>query len=324
MRPKPTVVASLPPTTVPATTVPPILDGEPWIAFAMNNPLFGINFVRPDGTGLHVAMSGAPTSRQVNPDWSADGTQLAFAADDADGTVDVWTARADGSDARKVIECSAPCTGADEPAWSPDDRQLVFQRNVVNNGVLSSTLELIDIGTGTTSVVRTAPTNTVYLQPRWSPDGKLLVLEVLQLTSPVADAEQTGDGIGIVDLAHPEADVRMLTDFAHFSQSPDWSSAGDLIVYASRSVDGNSAADLFTVHPDGTNLRQITQLVSNNGAAFEPTFTPDGLRIIFVRSTDVNTSKRRIASVAIDGSDIRAEAEASSVQAYHPRLRPTP
>lgn len=64
---------------------------------------------------------GEPVSER-QPTWSPDGTQVAWLAASADGSVSVWQARPDGSGCRQVSSSEAMARGF---AWSPDGLQLL-------------------------------------------------------------------------------------------------------------------------------------------------------------------------------------------------------
>ena len=51
-------------------------------------------------------------------------------------------------------------------------------------------------------------------------------------------------------------------------------------MYSALAAPGDEAPDQFTIHPDGSGLTWVTNLVANGGSAAEPTFTPDSARIV--------------------------------------------
>jgi hypothetical protein len=315
--------SSAPPSPSPSASRPVVGDDEAWISLiAQTGAGYGVHFVRPDGSDLHRWAAGIPGT-QEHPDWSPDGRQLVVDTRDGAGVRDLWIADADGSDARRVIDCVDPCTGVDEPAWSPDGASIAFQRIVIGDlGTLTSTLEILDLATETTHVVLTMPARQVLLAPRWAPDGRRLVVEVARLPEDSYLVDPDGGAIGIVDLDATQPVVELLTEFASFGQLPDWSPDGDWIVWVS-SVDGDPGhTELVRSRPDGTDVETITAVVPDGAAAVNPTYTPDGTQILFTRIAA--SGDTALMSIAPDGTDLRISS--ADVEAFigWPRLRPQP
>lgn len=313
--------SSAPPS--PSPTRPIVADDEPWIVLIADTAAgYGVHLVRPDGSDLHrwpVVIPGT----QEHPDWSPDGRQLVIDTLDGSGVRDLWIANADGSDARPVVDCVDPCKWVDEPAWSPDGASIAFQRVVLGDlSTMTSTLEILDVASGATRVVLTMPTRQVLLAPRWAPDGRRLVVEVARLPEDSYLVEPDGGAIGMVDLASEEPTVQLLTEMASFGQTPDWSPDGEWIVWAS-SVDGDPGhTELVRSRPGGTDPRPVTTVVPNGAAATDPTYTPDGTRILFTLVTADGDG--RLMSIAPDGTDLHSATGDVDTFGGWPRLRPQP
>lgn len=300
-----------------------VLLGESWIAFQTNGANgYGVYLVREDGTGLHHWPSGIIGGYE-HPDWSPDGERIMVNSIEPDGTEDIWSARADGSDTVRHIDCAAPCVWADEASWSPDGTRIAFQRLVDGDDGLTSTLEILDLAANAVTVVLSMPDLEVVLAPRWSPDGSHLVVEVVHLPEPSLEVDPDGGGIGVVDLTVATPVVEMLVPFETFAQSPDWSPDGREFIYAQPSAADADLLDLHGIAPDGSSERRITDLAASGGSAIQPAFTPDGQRILFVL-TRSGRQETVMAVVGVDGSDLGPIGGSDFRDGFHPRLRPTP
>lgn len=268
----------------------------------------GLAIVNGDGSAKHPALPNfAPDA--LHADWSPDGGRIVFVADESDGTRDIWTAEADGSKVRKLVDCESPCRDAETPAWSPDGKTVAFiQLEVVDGIDQGATVRLIAVATGeVTPVVATTPFAEAA-SPRWSPDGKQLVVELLRWASARGDEEvMTGSALGVVDLSASTPAVSRITDFASSGSYPDWHPTADLIVFQAGSRDPftfrGESSNLFTIRPDGTGLTALTSRGSEKPWLALPTWTPDGDRILvtLVHALGEHT----LATLDREGGDLR-------------------
>jgi len=174
-------------------------------------------------------------------------------------------------------------------------------------------------------VVLTAASDRVVFAPRWSPDGKRLVVEYVHRKGTTAVDDFDGDQIGIVDLTAANPVFNALTKVAAFGNNPDWSPTGDLIVFSqpANPAKFDAEADLWTMRADGSHLTRITRFAEQKSSAVMPTFTPDGRRIVF-DFAKIAGGDSVMATVAIDGSGLQSAVSSGFMAGLHPRFRPTP
>ena len=229
-----------------------------------------------------------------HPDWSPDGTRIAVDTEPEDGE-QIWIMDADGTHVTVVTCDGGPCGPVAAPAWSPDGRQLAFQRaapRVAGQEYDRVAIEVVDLATGATRVVAVSPVaDTEYVEyvgPRWSPDGSQIVFTVMRYPVPPTDENILGSSVAIVAADGSDGDEpRILTDPAMFGNYPDWSPDGERIVFSTYPLGSfqqtTKATNLYTIRPDGTGLTQVTQFGENDTRAAQPTWTPDGERIVFTQ-----------------------------------------
>jgi Tol biopolymer transport system component len=217
-----------------------------------------------------------------------------------------------------LFDCNEPCDDLDDPAWSPNGRSIATCRSVTAaEGIHLGTLVSVDTATGAATTLYTPPHRKDYCAgPRWAPDGRSLVLEVVHRNGTGATAEVVGVSLSIVDLSARPATVRALTDPALFAATADWSRDGRLIVYSALPKAGGDATDLFTIAPDGSDIRRRTTLADTGGSAREPTFDLDGSSVVFVAEGAAPLSRVDLATGMLGA------AFAADTAGDHPRPRP--
>lgn len=112
-------------------------------------------------------------------------------------------------------------------------------------------------------VITAGPNNNAF--PSFSPDGKHIVYRT---------AGPGEDGLRIMSL-DDKSIVKLTSEWDNF---PLWSPAGDSIAFIRRI--GNDF-EVFTIHPDGTGIKQLTNIRGNEAHL---AWSPDGKRLLFTSS----------------------------------------
>lgn len=176
-----------------------------------------------------------PERSALGPDWSKDGTRIAFGLgrffQNVNGQVraDIATVDAEGRDLQILTDGTA---NFGLPSWSPDRRQIVFRRA----GAEGNALEILDV---VTRKRRTLIAGASHLNfPAWSPKGDRIAFT----------ADMGGDyeiwsirpnGSGLKRLTHAPGND------AHNSWSPD----GEWIAFASARGGFKDEAMLHPANP---------------------------------------------------------------------------
>jgi Tol biopolymer transport system component len=308
-----------------------VLADEPWIAYQWTRGGGdGIYLARPDGTDQHALLPDA-TFNAYHPDWSPSGAKIAFDAGTGGGN-EIWVVDADGTNAEAVVQrssdCAISCGDVALPAWSPDGSAIAFVRFQFGpSGLDAAIIEVQDLASRERRVLFVAPSKTALNYPRWSSDGRSIVFEMTRYPDThVETGTATGSAIAIIDATGENAQPVVLTDWSMYATYPDWRPGSDAIVFSTHDLEEfkatNEPSNLFTMKPDGSAQTALTTFGNAEQRAAQPTWTPDGSRIIFtlVGQHAGTDNPRHAAVIDADGSNI-AEI---GVDATHPRLRPGP
>ena len=149
------------------------------------------------GGGAHALTAGA--SNNIDPVWSPDGTQIAFASDRT-GVVKHYVMDADGSNVRLLPDDVAEHGG--RSSWSPDGRWLAFYAGPRDDR------DLYLVATDGSGNARRLTAGGRNLAPSFSPDGAWLAFT----------SYRNGDDAEIFIMRPDGSDVRQLT----FNERADW------------------------------------------------------------------------------------------------------
>ncbi len=239
--------------------------------------------IKRDGTGLRqlTELDGDAFS----PDWSPDGTRIAFwLADQA-----VYVMRADGSNLHVV---TAP---GGQPAFTPDGHHLVYEcPNCTGGdgiflmradgsdapGVRLSRNPFPDEGDGNPEV---SPDGQTVTFVRHKVNGELQALFAVDI-----------DGTNLRKIVPYKLEVAI---------KHDWAPDGQHIVlspYADYPDD--QSPNVATIEPDGSNLQMLTSYTGGGSGAFAGSYSPNGRWIVF-RVEHLSPESFRLFRMRPDGSD---------------------
>jgi Tol biopolymer transport system component len=121
-----------------------------------------IYVARSDGSGARRLTSGGGLN--VDPEWSKDGTRIAFFSDRG-GPGEIWVMAVDGSSVRRLTE--GPSLNA-SPSWSPDSARIAFHSERDFPGGYESAIYVMNAdGTDQRRLI-----DGKGLSPAWSSNGR--------------------------------------------------------------------------------------------------------------------------------------------------------
>lgn len=246
------------------TSTPYTVRTEGWLAYTQGTG-DSAEIVIIDTRGENRRALTANNWYDGEPDWSPDGTRIAFESSRNGGIEGIFVMTASGGDVRQLTT-----SGERErhPDWSPDGRLIAFE---VGDGDNIELYVMNADGTG-----RTRLTNNNYgdRAPHFSPDGT----RIAYMTEARGKWE-------IAIMAYPSREVLRIFDCpAPDCRFPAWSPDGTRIVYNTL----NSAGTVDNIWVLDVATGQSTLLIQGreNG---RPVWSGDGAYIFFNRTVEGNT-----------------------------------
>jgi TolB protein len=266
--------AKVPVSASKGSTAPLVGGGR--IAFAsmrdgQNRP--DIYTMNPDGTGV-VRLTTDPTFDHF-PDWSHDGSKIAFSSSRDHPTTnqnEIYVMNADGSGQHIVATGMVQNV---EPSWSPDGSKIAFLGYPTGSPWPDIHVMNAD-GSGLTRLTFT--TNGCYPDaPSWSPNGSTIAFDM-----PDCPAEGGTDGIDggthSIYIINATGGTPVSITAGENAFDPAWSPDGASIAFSKYDNTG-SHFDLWKMGSIGGGETLVTSAVGNINLA--ASWSPDGQRIVF-------------------------------------------
>jgi Tol biopolymer transport system component len=266
----------------------PTTTGEGSLSPPDNGLIAHVSDAGGSGKELWEARSDGSPIRQLttdfaevrNPDWSPDGTKIAFASnrDNEGNDFDLWVVNAEGLEGRRVTDGSAR-DGA--PSWSPDGCWIAFGREEVEG---NTDIWIVDAN-GRTEPQPVTDDSANDVTPDWSATDLIAF-----------GSERDGHDYDIYTVDPQEPDtVTPVTENDWNDWFPDWSPAGGSIAYHSTPRGDGSDPEIFMIDvPDGVE----TRLTINETDDLHPDWSPDGELIAFDAQSDDGTIDIHAVQVA--------------------------
>lgn len=172
---------------------------------------------------------------------------------------------ADGSDETSL---TASFGSYSRPAWSPNGQQIAMRMEIE----MGSGLAVMNVRRENGKLLGDTPVAILKAfadGPRWSPDGAKLVYVTTE----------NGGGWITYTVELSSAAIARIPGIPENATNPDWSPAGNQIVFANYTDPAQQLNDLYVINTDGSGFTQLTDTpaVSED----EAIWSPDGQKIVF-------------------------------------------
>jgi Tol biopolymer transport system component len=264
-----------------------------------------------DPAGL-VAEELAPdtATRRKDPDWSPDGSKIAFAQVRAQEDDDLYVMNADGTGLTRL---TGEIGGDDyDPVWSPDGRLIAFAFDDLGIDKYSASIRTVDpANRQVTELVTRA--NERLGWPSWSPDG-----------SRIAFSSSSVDGFSLFVMDADGSNVTKVREEPRdmFGMPVAWSPDGRRIVFWGHGRGGDET--LLSIRPDGTGLREVVVELPPEASTLTVDWSPNGRWIVAGGAHDlaaVGLSQALVLLIRADGNQLFEIGVGGSEPAWRPNER---
>ncbi len=165
----------------------------------------------------------------------------------------------------------------DEPSWSSDGTKITFSSTRDGNS------EIYVMNADGSGQVRLTNNPAYDAQPAWSPDGTRIAFESRR------DVPASSRRSEVYVMNADGTNQQRITNYPYDDSEPAWSPDGSRIAFSTERAPTGPAAEIWTMRPDGSDLREITHGASCFGGDrwhYTPNWSPDGRKIVYVELTD--------------------------------------
>ncbi|MCC6896652.1 MAG: PD40 domain-containing protein [Anaerolineae bacterium] len=264
----------------------------------------GIQIYRTDADGKNLCRLTTEGDVNTNPEWSPDGSRLAFVnipKGNFGDTGEVAIIDTDGHNFKILSNLRSDSSGFMSPRWSPDGTTLAFDLSVS----YVTQLYTLDVASETTTRLAPFGETTDTGNPAWSPDGQQIAFVKYRKFSDLAESDPQDSGIYVMNVDGSENHAIALNAVGQ----PYWSPDGAKIAF-------NGGNGIYIANAAGTELDKVYDTA--NSIMFLAGWSPNGEQLLLRGSIADNQD---IYLIDVDGRNLHP-ISLPSIDDYDPIWSP--